>query len=184
MSTDLTTGRPQGTAPKVELHLRPNRLFTIVAFAAIIVGAFSALGGIGGAVYTYRTAAVENIVTPDDAAIPGIAVRGPISMWVQSDIITHHQLGSTDGLRYAEMERLVPQIDEATGEVVLDEAGEPVMVPNDARMSWVTATSLTTVLALGILSYAFSAFAFVVGLVLLGLGLVVLKLRRDAVAFA
>ncbi|WP_130650667.1 hypothetical protein [Egicoccus halophilus] len=183
MSTQVTEPRT-GTAPPVELKLRPNLLFTIVAIGAIVVGAFSALGGIGGAIYTYQTAAVENIVTPDDAVIPGIDVRGPISMWVQSDIITSHQLAGTDGLRYAEMERVVPQIDEATGEVVLDEAGEPVMVPNEARMSWITATSLTSVLALGILSYAFSAFAFVVGLTLVGLGLVVLKLRRDAVAFA
>lgn len=182
--TDAPTGRTAaGTAPAVELHLRPNRLFTVVAVLAIVIGAVSALGGIGGAVYTWRTAAVEHITTPDDAALPGVAVRGPLSMWAQSDIITTHQLDATGGLRYAEMERMVPQTDEA-GQPVLDEAGEPVMVPNDARMSWVTATSLTTVLGLGILSYAFSAFALAVGLVLVGLGLIVLRLRRDAVAFA
>ncbi|MFA9446619.1 hypothetical protein [Egicoccus sp. AB-alg6-2] len=170
------------TTPAVELQLRPNRLFTLVAIAAIIVGAFSAIGGIGGAVYTYRTAAVENITTPDDAVFAEVPVRGPLSMWAQSDIITHHQLDRTEGLRYAEMERMIPQLDE-NGDVVLDEAGEPVMVENAARMSWINATALTTVLGLGILSYAFSAFALAVGTVLIGLGLVVLKLRRDAVAF-
>jgi fatty acid desaturase len=183
MSTTVpTTGTASQTSPtKPELKSAPNLLFTVVAFAAIIVGAFSAIGGIGGAIYTYRTAAVENITTPDDAAIPEVPVRGPLSMWAQSDIITYHQLDRTGGLRYAEMERQVPQLDEA-GEPVLDEAGEPVMVDNAARASWINATALTTVLGLGILSYAFSAFAFVVGLVMVGLGLVVLKLRKVALA--
>ena len=41
-------------APDVELELRSNRLFTIVAIMAIIVGLGSALGGITGGVYTYQ----------------------------------------------------------------------------------------------------------------------------------
>lgn len=174
-----------GRAPAVELKLRPNRLFTLVAILAIVVGAGSVLGGIAGATYTYQQAATEQIVTPDDAVLAEVPVRGPLSMWAQSDIITRHQLESTDGLRYAEMESQIPLIDEATGEVVLDEAtGEPVMVPNEARMSWINATALTTVLSVGILAYAFSAFAIVVGLTLAALGLIVLKLRKDALAFA
>lgn len=180
MST--TTTPRTGTAPAVELKLRPNRLFTLVAIAAIVVGAFSALGGFGGLVYTYQQAAVEGIITPDDARIAEAPVRGPLTMWAQSDIITFHQLDSTEGLRYAEMERMVPMVDEA-GEVVLDETGEVVLVPNEARLSWIDATTLTTVLGMGILAYAFSAFAIAVGAILIGLGLVVLRLRRDAVAF-
>jgi hypothetical protein len=172
-------------APAVELQLRPNRLFTFVAILAMVVGVGSILGGVGGATYTFRQAAAENITTPDDAVLAEVPVRGPLSMWAESAIITEHQLASTEGLRYAEMERMVPMVDEATGEVVLDEAtGEPVMVPNAARASWVTATSLTTALGLGILAYALSALAIVVGLTLAALGLVVLRLRRDAVAFA
>jgi hypothetical protein len=178
-----TTATPKaGTAPAVELKLRPNKLFTLVAFAAIIVGVFSVLGGLGGLVYTYQSAAVEDITTPDDARIAEAPVRGPLTMWAQSDIITHHQLDRTEGLRYAQMERMVPMVDEA-GEVVLDEAGEVVMVPNETRMSWIDATALTTVLGLGILAYAFSAFAIAVGLVLAGLGAIILKLRHDAIAF-
>lgn len=172
-------------APAVELHLRPNRLFTFVAILALVVGVGSILGGLGGATYTYRQAAAEGIVTPDDAVFAEVPVRGPLSMWAESAIITEHQLASTEGLRYAEMERMVPMVDEATGEVVLDEAtGEPVMVPNEARASWVTVTSLTTALGLGILAYALSALAIVVGLTLAALGLVVLRLRREAVAFS
>ena len=171
-----------GQAPDVELKLRPSKLFTIVALLAFVVGGFSALGGIGGIVYTYQQAAVENITTPSDAVFAEVPVRGPLSMWAQSDIITEHQLNRTEGLRYAEMDREVPQVDEA-GEPILDEAGEPVMGPNHDRLSWIDATALTTVLGVGIISYAFSAFAIAVGAVLIGMGLVVLKLRRTAAAY-
>jgi len=156
-----------------------NRLFAIVAYAAIVVGFFSAIGGVFGIVYTYQQAAVENITTPDDARIAERPVRGPLTMWAQADIINHHQLERTQGLRYAEMPREVPLVDEA-GNPVLNEAGEPMMGPNQARLSWVTATTLTSVLSLGIISYAFSLFAFVVGLILLGMGLVVRRLAPVA----
>jgi len=43
-------------------------------------------------------------------------------MHSHSAIITTHQLGRTGGLRYAEMRRQVPQVDE-TGTPVLDDAG-------------------------------------------------------------
>ncbi|MEX1162272.1 MAG: hypothetical protein WEB03_01705 [Nitriliruptor sp.] len=170
------------TAPAVELQLRPNKLFTFVAIFAMVIGFGAILGGIAGATYTYRSAAVENITTPDDAVFPEVPVRGPISMWAQSDIITFHQLERTEGLRYAEMDREVPMVDEA-GEPVLDEAGEPVMGPNQNRLSWLDATTLTTVLGMGIMAYALSAFAVVVGITLALLGFIVLKLRKDTVAF-
>jgi hypothetical protein len=168
-------------APAVELELRTSKLISFVAILAIVVGIGSMLGGIAGGIYTYQQAAVENITTPDDAAIAEAPVRGPLTMWAQSDIITQHQLDRTEGLRYAEMERLVPMVDEA-GEPVIGDDGEPVMVPNETRLSWIDATSLTTVLNMGIMAYALAAFAFVVGATLLGLGLVVMKLRRTAAA--
>ncbi len=182
-----TTTEPRETtieAPAVELNTRRSTLFSVIAYFAIVVGAFSMLGGIFGAGYTYQQAAVENITTPGDAAIAEAPVRGPLTMWAQSDIITQHQLDRTEGLRYAEMPRLIEQVDPETGEVVIGEDGEPVMVENQNRLSWIDATSLTTVLALGIISYAFSAFAMVVGLALMGLGWVVLQLRRTAAVLA
>ncbi|MBS3942313.1 MAG: hypothetical protein KG028_15245, partial [Actinobacteria bacterium] len=174
MATSIQTPETVAVAPAAKTGA-PSLLFTVVAFAAIIIGAFSAIGGLGGAIYTYNTAAVENITTPDDAVFAEVPVRGPLSLWAQSDIITTHQLDRTGGLRYAEMERQIPAVDEA-GQPVLDEAGEAVMVPNTARDSWISATTLTTVLGLGILSYAFSAFALAVGVIMVGLGLVTLKL--------
>ena len=101
-------------------------------------------------------------------------------MWAQSDIITHHQLDRTGGLYYSEMPRQVPQLDEA-GNPVLDANGEPVMVPNADRTSWLDATTLTTALNLGIISYAVSAMAMVVGVTLALVGYVFLRIRRRAV---
>lgn len=67
---------------------------------------------------------------------------------------------------YSQMPRMSPQVDE-NGEAVLDEVGEQVMVPNEARASWLDATTLTTALGLGIVAYALSAFAMVIGLTLM-----------------
>ncbi len=179
-----TVERPGAlAAPAIETHTGRARAFVVIAISAMVVGLFAVLGGIGGAIYTYQQAAVENITTPDDAAIAEAPVRGPLTMWAQSDIITQHQLDRTGGLRYAEMERMVPQVDEA-GEPVLDEAGEPVLVPNDARASWLDATALTTALGMGILAYALSAFAIVVGLLLAAMGYVVLTLRKSSAVLA
>ena len=55
------------------------------------------------------------------------------------------------------------------------------MVPNEARASWLDATALTTVLGLGIMSYALAAFAFAVGLTLIVIGYTFLRIRKRAV---
>ncbi len=157
-----------------------SRLLLIAGILAMVVGVGSVGGGIFGAWYTYDQAVAQNVVTPDDAVIPETPVRGPITMWAQADIITQHQLESTEGLYYAEMERTVPQLDE-NGDAVLDENGEAVMVPNEARASWLNATTLTTVLGLGIVSYALAALAFTVGLTLIVVGYTFLRIRKRAV---
>jgi hypothetical protein len=78
------------------------------------------------------------------------------------------------------MDRMIPAVDE-NGEAVLDEAGEAVMVPNEARASWINATALISALSLGIMSYALSAFAFMTGLTLAVVGYVFIHIRRKAV---
>ncbi|MFP3881496.1 MAG: hypothetical protein ACLFRT_03795 [Actinomycetota bacterium] len=47
--------------------------------------------------------------------------------------------------------------------------------------SWFDATTLTTALSLGIVSYALATFAFVVGLTLAAVGYVFLRIRSKAV---
>ena len=158
-----------------------RRLLAVVGILSLVVGIGSLAGGITGAVYTWNQAAAENITTPDDASIPEVPVRGPLSMYAQSAIITTHQLEITGGLRYAEMPRQVPQLDDA-GNSVLDEAGEPVMIPNAARASWINAIALTTALNLGVMAYALAAFAVVVGITLTLSGFTFLSLRKALIA--
>ncbi|HEY7564391.1 MAG TPA: hypothetical protein VIA81_05650 [Acidimicrobiia bacterium] len=173
------------TQPRVKMVERTGvarrRLLAIVGILAIVVGVGSLAGGVVGAVYTWNQAEAENITTPDDAIFPEVPVRGPLSMYAQADIITHHQLDSTGGLRYAEMPRQVPQVDDA-GNPVLDENGEPVMVANAARASWINATTLTTALSLGLMAYALSAFAGVVGITLIASGITFLSIRKALIA--
>ena len=159
---------------------RKSFVLLMAGILALVVGFGSIAGGVFGAWYTWDQAVAQDIVTPDDAVIAETAVRGPFTMWAQADIITHHQLDATEGLYYSQMERVVPQLDE-TGAAVVDENGEAVMVPNEARASWLNATTLTTALGLGILSYALSAFAMVVGLTLMFTGFVFLHIRKRAV---
>ncbi|MGD2060956.1 MAG: hypothetical protein PVF87_08840 [Acidimicrobiia bacterium] len=145
---------------------------------AVGIGAMA--GGVFGAWFTWDQAVAQDVVTPDDAAIAETPVRGPFTMWAQADIITHHQLERTEGLYYSQMDRMVPAVDES-GQAVVDENGEAVMVPNEARNSWINATALTTALSLGIVSYALAAFAFVTGLTLVAVGFVFLHIRKKAV---
>ena len=158
-----------------------RRLLAIVGILSLVVGVGALAGGAFGAVYTWNQAAAENITTPDDAVFPEVPVRGPLSMYAQSAIITHHQLDSTEGLRYAEMDREVAQLDEA-GTPVLDEAGDPVMIPNAARASWLNATALTTALNQGLMAYALAAFAMVIGITLALSGVTFLSLRKALIA--
>jgi hypothetical protein len=160
----------------------PRKSFVLLTtgIVALAVGFGSLAGGIFGAWYTWDQAVAQDVTTPDDAVIPETPVRGPFTMWAQADIITYHQLDSTGGLYYAQMSRTIPQLDE-NGAAVLDENGEEVMVPNEARASWMNATTLTTTLGLGIVAYALSAFAIVVGLTLMMTGFVFLHIRKRAV---
>ena len=165
---------------QAETAHKKSFVLLLAGILALVVGFGSTAGGIFGAWYTWDQAVAQNVVTPDDAAIPETPVRGPFTMWAQADIITQHQLEGTEGLYYSEMDRTVPLIDE-NSEAVLDETGEAVMVPNEARASWLTATTLTTALSLGVLSYALAAFAIVVGITLIVVGFVFLQIRRKAV---
>lgn len=174
-ATDMGTVTTQKvTAP------RKTFVLLMAGILAMVVGFGSMAGGIFGVWYTYDQAVAQDVTTPDDAAIPETPVRGPFTMWAQADIITQHQLDSTEGLYYSQMERTVPQLDE-NGAAVLDESGEAVMVPNEARASWLTATTLTTALGLGMMSYALSALAIATGLTLLFTGFVFLYIRKRAV---
>lgn len=146
-----------------------------------VAGAIMVIGGMSGIVYTYTSIRAENVTTPEDATIPSTSVRGPLTLKAQADAIRTHMLKTSGGKTYAELPRTVPKLD-TNGNPVLDEEGNAVQVPNTVRETWITATTLMTALKLGMLAYAFSAFALILGILFLMQGLVLGMLRRNVYA--
>lgn len=155
-----------------------KKLLKVSSVLAIIAGVILVVGGIWGIYFTYTNVSRENIVTPSDASMPEVAVRGPLSLKSQADVIREHTLKSTGGKTYAEMPRQIQKLDEM-GNGVVDAEGKPIMVPNTARDIWITATALMTALNLGIVTYAFSGFIILFGLISLWTGYVFCKLGKD-----
>ena len=94
-----------------------------------------------------------------------------------------HALESSGGLTYAEMGRFLaaddPENPAGTSDeeaALTDEEGNPV--PNQARNTWVTETSLSTALNLSYMAEQLALFGIVVGfaLILAGIGFLVLAL--------
>ncbi len=104
-------------------------------------------------------------------------MRGPFTLKAQADIIRKHALEGAGGKTYAEMPRQIEKLDEA-GKPMLDAEGKPIMVTNEARNTWVTATVLITALNLGIITYAFSALFILFGLISIWTGYIYCKLSR------
>jgi len=154
-----------------------KKLLGVSAVLAIVAGVVLVGGGIWGITFTYQNIARENITTPEDASIPSAPVRGPFTLKAQADIIRYHVLDSTRGLTFAEMPRQIPKLDE-NGNPVLNTNGEPVMTANTTRDLWITATTLITALNLGIITYAFSAFILLFGLISIWTGVTFWALSR------
>lgn len=154
-----------------------KKLLTLSSALAIIIGITMVVGGVWGICFTYTNVATEKIITPADATIPNKPVRGPFTLRAQAEIIRKHALAMTGGKTYAEMPRQIPEVD-SNGTSVLDNTGKPVMVYNTARDIWVTVTTLTTALNFAVITYAFSAFIILFGLISIWTGVVFWALKN------
>jgi len=132
-----------------------KKLLQISSWLAIIAGITMVAGGTWAMSFTYRNITQEKIVTPADASIPSTPVRGPFTLKSQADVIRHHTLETTEGKTYAEMPR--------------DDKNRPL---------WITATTLTTALNLAIISYIFSGFIILFGLISIWTGIVFFSLGK------
>ncbi len=148
-----------------------KKILKLSSVLAVLTGVILIIGGIWGISFTYKNIVQEKIITPKDASIPDTLVKGPFTLKSQADIIRYHTLKITSGKTYAEMPRQVSKLDEK-GSPVLDNSGNPVMVNNDGRNLWVTATTLTTALNLGIITYVFSGLVMLLGLISIWTGII------------
>ena len=147
-----------------------EKLRKIYSVLTIAIGIILIFGGIFGILFIYKNIAQEKIVTPADSSIPGKPVRGPFTLKAQADIIREHTLKITGGKTFAEMPRQIEKLDQ-NNQPVLDADGKPVMIENTARDIWITATTLTTALNLGILSYAFCVLILAFGVIIIWIGI-------------
>jgi hypothetical protein len=116
------------------------RLVRLVGLAGIVGGLLLVLAGIVAWVAVSGQLRAENIVIPDDAiAFQGQVVSGPLTAYVQADIIQHHALEASDGMTYAELDREDP-----VRETMMD-------------ASFLRASLFTSVVSFGIAAFAIGA---------------------------
>jgi hypothetical protein len=75
----------------------------VASTAAIVLGSLMIVAAIGTALMIRAELDEQNIVTPDDACLPGREVKGPFTAWCQAEIIDEHAREATGGKTYAEL---------------------------------------------------------------------------------
>ena len=151
----------------------------IVAGAAFIVGGAYAYDQGSDAEAQIRDELVaQNIVTPDDASIPGVLVDSPATAQSMADIIDQHQREGADGKAYADLGRFKSAADpeDPAGTSVEEEAligdnGRPV--PNPAREIALTATTLRSSLLSAVMAFSVATLVQGLGFFALGVGVIV-----------
>ena len=118
--------------------------------ASVILGLLLLVGGAATWVVVSRTLADQQIVTSDDACLPGRQVADPFTAYCQAKVIEKHTLEATDGFYYAELGREDPR-----REVAL-------------TSSFLQASLFTSILAFGV---AAMAMGMGVLFILIGLGI-------------
>ena len=156
-----------------------EKLLKASSALAIIAGIILLLGGGWGIYFTHKNIAQENIITPKDAAIPQEPVRGPFTLKAQAEVIRKHTLAMTGNKTYAEMPKQIPKLDDK-GNALVDGTGNPLLIANTSRDIWITATTLTTALNLGILTYAFSGVIILLGCISIWNGFILYALWKSA----
>ena len=102
--TDETV--PAATPTTVEQPSRNLGLVKWVGIIGIVGGILLILVGIIAWIAVTTQLTEENITIPDDAvAMQGQQVTGPISAYIQADIINTHALAASDGKTYAELDQ-------------------------------------------------------------------------------
>jgi hypothetical protein len=167
-----------------------RKLFAYGGIAASVVLVAFGAGAIGIGVTGFNevrdSIAEQNITaTPDAAEItggdlqPGQAIKTGADAKAFANVMEYHALESTEGQRYAEMERFLTEDGKQTSDEALAAKtpdGRPV--ENGLRNLWVTETALSTALNTAFFAERVAVFSIVMGaaLLLTGIGFLVLTL--------
>ena len=161
-----------------------NLVTIVVGVTLLLGGSVMIIRGLDARQQVLDGIAAEKITVPNDEAGKatghgGKLVVGVATLKAQAEVITHHTLDSTDNLVYAQMPRTVVGFDD-DGEAVLDKDGKEVMVPNQARNIWITATSLNTALMMGVMGLEISLLVMGLGALFMLLGFWILTRYEKA----
>ncbi|GAA3623716.1 hypothetical protein GCM10022200_02450 [Microbacterium awajiense] len=136
------TAATADTTATVEPPARSLGGVKVVGILGILAGILLIVVGIVAWVAVSTQLAAENITVPDDAvAFQGQQVTGPVTAYIQADIINHHALSASDGQTYAELDQ-----DDPVRATVMN-------------ASFLRASLFTSVVAFGV-----SAFAMAMGI--------------------
>lgn len=135
-------------AAAVEPPARPLGAVRVIGVLGIVGGILLIVVGVVAWIMVSTQLRAEDIVIPDDAmAFQGQYVQGPLTAYVQADIIQQHALDMADGQTYAEL-----PMDDPTRDTVMN-------------ASFLRASLYTSVVAFGV-----CALAIGVGIVLILFG--------------
>ena len=151
MTDAATPGAIPTTAGAVAAPTRDLGPVKVIGILAMLGGIALIVVGIIVWVAVATQLRAENITVPDDAmAFQGQVVQGPLTAFVQADIIQHHALGASGGKTYAELAQ-----------------DDPV------RATMMNASFLRASLFTSVVSFGVAAFAMGVGIlsILFGLAL-------------
>ena len=92
------------TADAIESPAKKVGLVKAVGVLGIVGGILLIVVGIVAWIAVTTQLTAENITIPDDAAaFQGQQVTGPVTAYIQADIINHHALEASGGKTYAEL---------------------------------------------------------------------------------
>jgi len=145
------------TADTLEAPVKKVGIVKAVGVLGILAGIVLIVVGVVVWVMVSTQLRAENITIPDDAiAFQGQTVAGPLTAYVQADIIQHHALEASDGKTYAELDQ-----------------DDPV------RATMMNASFLRASLFTSVVSFGVAAFAIGIGVLSILFGW---ALRRLAMA--
>jgi hypothetical protein len=125
------------SAATVEPPARSLGGVKVVGILGILAGILLIVLGIVVWIMVSSQLRAENITVPDDAmAFQGQTVAGPLTAYVQADIIQHHALEAAGGQTYAELD-----MDDPVRETVMD-------------ASFLRASLFTSVVSFGVAAFA------------------------------